>query len=250
MLQRFDSFETPMNAAVIGASGGIGSAFVEHLTTMPDVARVFAFARRPERAPAGVTAAPIDLTDEQTIADAAAAVKAEAGSLDLVVVCAGVLHDEARNLAPEKTWRALDADQLATSFAVNATGPALAAKHFLPLLAKERKTVFAALSARVGSIEDNRIGGWYGYRASKAALNMLIRTLAIELGRRNREALCVGLHPGTVDTALSAPFQSGVPAKKLFTPRDAAGALLTVLDGLTVADSGGLFAWDGARIPY
>ena len=136
-----------------------------------------------------------------------------------------------------------------TAFRRNATGPALVAKHFLPLLARDRKAAFAALSARVGSIEDNRLGGWYAYRASKAALNMLIRTLSIELARSHRHALCVGLHPGTVDTALSKPFQSGVPPEKLFPPAQSARHLLAVLDRLTAEDSGSVYAWDGRRIP-
>jgi NAD(P)-dependent dehydrogenase (short-subunit alcohol dehydrogenase family) len=191
----------------------------------------------------------LDLEDEASIARAAAMVEQEAGALHLVVVASGLLH-AGDDLQPEKTWRSLDAGALQQAFAVNAIGPALVAKHFLPLLARERKSAFAALSARVGSIEDNHLGGWYAYRASKAALNMLIRSLAVELARRNDRAVCVGLHPGTVDTALSRPFQSNVPEGGLFTPAQAAGRLLRVLDGLSPAESGGVFAWDGQRIPY
>jgi NAD(P)-dependent dehydrogenase (short-subunit alcohol dehydrogenase family) len=153
-------------------------------------------------------------------------------------------------LQPEKTWRSLSAQSLALSFATNAIGPALIAKYFLELLATREKAVFAALSARVGSIEDNRLGGWHAYRASKAALNMLIRTCAIELARRNPQALCIALHPGTVDTALSRPFQARVPVEKLFAPRYAAQALLGVIDSLDGAQSGNAFAWDGRRIPF
>jgi NAD(P)-dependent dehydrogenase (short-subunit alcohol dehydrogenase family) len=137
-----------------------------------------------------------------------------------------------------------------TAFRLNTIGPALVAKHFLPLLAKDRKSVFAAISARVGSIEDNHLGGWYAYRASKAALNMVIKTLSIELARRNTNALCVGLHPGTVDTPLSTPFQSGVPEAKLFSAARSARHLLTVLDNLTPENSGCLYAWDGSQIPF
>jgi NAD(P)-dependent dehydrogenase (short-subunit alcohol dehydrogenase family) len=122
------------------------------------------------------------------------------------------------------------------------------AKHLLPLLPAEGKSAFAALSARVGSIGDNHLGGWHAYRASKAALNMLLRNLAIELGRRKPEALCVGLHPGTVDTPLSAPFQGNVAEGKLFTPAFAAGRLLAVLEALRPEDSGQVFAWDGQRV--
>lgn len=165
----------------------------------------------------------------------------------MVIVATGLLHD-ASGLQPEKTWRALEAGSLERSFRVNSIGPALVAKHCLPLLARDRKSVFAALSARVGSIEDNRLGGWHAYRASKAALNMLIRTLSIELAHRNPTAICVALHPGTVDTALSRPFQRGV--NTLFSPPRAATCLLEVMDDLTSEHSGQLFAWDGQRIPF
>ena len=134
-------------------------------------------------------------------------------------------------------------------FRINAAGPALVAKHFLPLLAANRKTAFAAVSARVGSIGDNDLGGWYAYRASKAALNMIIRTLSVELARKRPQALCVGLHPGTVDTPLSKPFQQNIPSGGLFTPDRSAAYLTQTLDRLTPADSGWLYAWDGSRIP-
>jgi len=132
---------------------------------------------------------------------------------------------------------------------VNALGPSLIAKYLLTHMKKDKKTVFAALSARVGSISDNRLGGWYAYRASKAALNMLIKTLAIEYHRRNQQLLIIGLHPGTVDTDLSKPFQRNVTPEKLFTADYSVGQLLSVIDGLIEDDSGGCFAWDGKRIP-
>lgn len=221
-------------AVVIGASGGIGAALADALEVGGrDVVRL-------SRSGTG-----LDLTDEASIAQAAGAV-GEAGPVRLVIVATGALHGD--GLRPERSWRDLDGEAMVEAFRVNAVGPALIAKHFLPLLAPGR-SVFAALSARVGSISDNRLGGWHAYRASKAALNMTLRNLAIELARRSPEAICVGLHPGTVDTALSAPFQRGVPDGKLFTPAYSAAQLLAVIDGLSPADSGGLFAWDGARIP-
>ena len=131
-------------------------------------------------------------------------------------------------------------------FSVNAIGPALVAKHLLPLKPRDRPSLFAALSARVGSIGDNRLGGWYGYRASKAALNMLVRTLAIEHARTRPLGICVAIHPGTVDTPLSAPFQAGVPPEKLFTPARSAASLLAVMDRLRPADTGGFFAFCSA----
>ena len=244
-----DTFGEQIAAAVIGASGGLGRAFVEVLAAQPAVSRVAAFSRAGESFDAAtVESFPLDLEKEHSIASAAEAASTLA-PFHLVVVASGILHD-GEDLRPEKSWRHLDGEALERAFRINATGPALLAKHFLPLLAEDRKSAFAALSARVGSIEDNRFGGWYAYRASKAALNMLVRTLAVELARRNPSALCVALHPGTVDTPLSQPFQRSVPEGKLFSPAFAAGALLGVLDGLTPEDSGGLFAWDGARIPF
>lgn len=226
---------TSGRAVVIGASGGIGGALVDALRRRG--VAVEAFARTGPR--------PIDITSEPSIAAAAASL-ADAAPIDFVLVASGLLH--AGDVAPEKSWRDLDADSLAKLFAVNATGPALVAKHFLPLLPRRGRSVFAALSARVGSIGDNRLGGWYSYRASKAALNMLVKTLAIELARGRPDALCVALHPGTVDTALSKPFQRGVDPEKLFEPAFSADRLLTVIDRLTPADSGGCFGWAGERI--
>jgi NAD(P)-dependent dehydrogenase (short-subunit alcohol dehydrogenase family) len=141
-------------------------------------------------------------------------------------------------------------EAFALSFAINATGPALIAKHFLGLLARNEKAVFAAISARVGSVSDNRLGGWHAYRAAKAALNMLLRNFAIEQAARNRTASIVGLHPGTVDTGLSKPFQSGVGEGRLFSPQQSAGYMLNVIDKVTPTRSGQLLAWDGSPIPF
>ncbi|TRW18345.1 SDR family NAD(P)-dependent oxidoreductase [Glacieibacterium frigidum] len=214
-----------MRAVVVGASGGIGGALVEALALRGEVT--------------GLTRADLDLTDPASITSAAARIDRP---LDLVIVATGSLG------APEKALRDLDATRLADQFAVNAIGPALVAQAFLPKLRTDRRTGFAVLSARVGSIADNRLGGWHAYRASKAALNQLVRTMAIEHARRCPLGVCVALHPGTVDTGLSAPFQRGV--RELFTPAVAAGHLLTVLDGLQPADTGGFFAWDGSAIAF
>lgn len=218
------TFGDAQRVVILGAGGGIGGALTR------------ATGGR------GFTRAEADLTDEASLK---AAAEAAGDDLDLVIVAAGLLHGP--DLAPEKAWRDLDGAALTRLMQVNAIGPALAAKHFLPRLAKGRKAGFAALSARVGSISDNRLGGWYGYRASKAALNQFIQTAAIELKRRNKTAFCVGLHPGTVETGLSEPFLGSAP-KEVFTPDQAAGKLLAVLDGLTANDSGGLFAHDGERV--
>ncbi|GAK33505.1 SDR family oxidoreductase [Iodidimonas nitroreducens] len=247
------TFGDNLRVAVIGAHGALGSAFIRHLEQSPHVGRIFALSRRhendgDERLQDGKKRALfLDLEDESSIAKAAQAIRDDAAGLDVILCATGLLHD-AKGLSPEKSWRMLAPQAMAQSFAINAMGPALVAKHMLPLLPRDRRVAFAALSARVGSISDNHLGGWYSYRAAKAALNMMIRSLAIELARKNDQALCVGLHPGTVDSHLSAPFQSQVPAAKLFSADDSAGWLLDVLDGLKPDDSGGCFAWDGKAI--
>lgn len=245
-------------AAVFGASGGIGAAFVDALIADPRCAAVYAGARGgAQRAAAGPAATAggssklrafhFALQDEASIEDAAAEL-ARDGALHLVLVTTGMLHDvETR---PEKTWRSLSAAALNRAFLVNTIGPALIAKHLLGSLAPRDKAVFAALSARVGSITDNRLGGWHAYRASKAALNMLIRTCAIELAARNKSAVCIALHPGTVDTQLSRPFQAGVKSGSLVSAAQSVQHLLRVIDGAGPAQSGGLFAWDGSQIPF
>lgn len=224
-----------MRAVVIGASGGIGAAVAAALRD--EDAEVHAFAR------SFTGDRHVDVTDEASVAAAAARVTP---GIDLVLVATGLLHEGERG--PEKNWAQLDADWLARNFLVNAIGPALVAKYFLPLLRRDRRAVFAALSARVGSISDNRLGGWYGYRASKAALNQLVRTLAVEEKRRNPQGIVVALHPGTVDTDLSRPFQGNVQPGRLFKPDRAAVQLLDVIDGLKPADSGRLFDWEGKEV--
>ncbi|ANN61371.1 C-factor [Mesorhizobium loti NZP2037] len=228
---------SPAIAVVIGASGGIGTALAEMVEESGHFRQVVRLSRASQPR--------IDIEDEQTIRQASSHV-ASRGVPTLIINATGFLHGD--GFEPEKTWRSLDPKHLAKSFAVNATGPALVMKHFLPLLAKSERAVFATLSARVGSIGDNRLGGWYGYRAAKAALNQFVRTAAIELGRSNRAAICVALHPGTVDTELSAPF--GKAGLAVQAPRDAAAAILSCLDKLTPRDSGGFFDRTGDQLPW
>ncbi len=225
-------------AVVIGASGGIGAALADAIEEEGAFNRVHRLSRSgPDR---------INLGDEASIAAAAAATVATGPAPTLVIVATGLLHDGEHG--PEKALAQLDPDWLLRNFAVNAVGPALVAKHFLPMMPRTGRTVFAALSARVGSVSENRLGGWHSYRASKAALNQLIRTVSIEERRRNSSSIVVALHPGTVDTGLSKPFQANVPTGQLFDAGRAAVQLLDVVDGLRAPDSGKLFAWDGAEI--
>ena len=226
------------NVAIIGANGGIGKALTQHVDTGNFTGTLLRFSRN------GSTG----IEDEDVVAEYAKQATKH-GPLDAVIVATGVLHDD-QGLRPEKRLADLNAANLARAFEVNAIGPALVTKHFLPLLRRDFKTVFVALSARVGSISDNRLGGWAAYRASKAALNMLLKTAAIEHLRSHPHSVVAGVHPGTVDTRLSAPFQINVQPGQLFTAHRAARQIATVIDQLTPADSGGFFAWDGTPIEY
>ena len=232
-------------AVIVGASGGIGAAVTRQAIDSGRYARVLALSRSGAEIP-GAEAVRTDLDEPEL--SAAAERAADGPPVGLVFVATGVLHGD--GLSPERSLQAVTRAGLLQAFLVNAVGPALVAKHFTPLMPRAGRSVFAALSARVGSIGDNRLGGWHGYRASKAALNMLIRNVAIELARTHPEAVCVSLHPGTVDTALSLPFQRGVGEGRLFSPAHSAERLLAVLDGLSPKQSGGFFAWDGSSIPW
>lgn len=231
------SFPPGGTAVVIGASGGIGGAFVRALAGCPAFSQVIGIARHSEPA--------LDLEDESSIERAAEHV-AQAGAPRLVIDATGILHGGP--MQPEKTWRQLDPGTMAAAFAINATGPALLMKHFLPRLPRPGKAVFATLSAKVGSIGDNRLGGWYSYRASKAALNQFVRTAAVELRRGHPQALCVALHPGTVATRLSSPF--GKEGLDVQSPDTAAARLLAVLDRLGADDSGGFFDYRATPLPW
>ena len=231
---------TGSSAVIFGATGGIGSAIADQLESDGRLNNVIRFSR------SAASPLPVDLTSEASIRDAAQWMKDKNIVPSMVFVATGLLHDGERG--PEKSLRQLDADWLLKNYQVNAVGPALIAKHFLPLMDRKEISRFAALSARVGSISDNRLGGWYGYRAAKAALNMMIRNLAIEWSRKNDRSIIVALHPGTVDTALSEPFQGNVPPEKLFDSSRAARQLLDVLEELEPAQSGKIFAWDGTEI--
>lgn len=235
--------------AVFGASGGIGSACVHEL--LQSGALLSVFSRSAVKGVAGDDSQILnqlhgDITDESDL-KAAAEVISASPPLTGILITAGMLHDQ--KVQPEKSIKQVCADNFMQVLAVNTLGPSLVARYFTPLLARQQRVWYAALSARVGSIQDNRLGGWYAYRASKAALNMVIKNLSIEMGRRNKSAVVVGLHPGTVDSGLSKPFQAGVSPEKLFTAAHSAQCLLNVLASLSPEHSGGCFDWAGQEIP-
>ena len=219
---------------VIGASGGIGRALVDELHALEACCAVATLSR---------SEGDFDLLDEKTIATQAANFAKD--QFDLIVCATGVLTID--GIGPEKSIREINPGAMAAQFAVNAIGPALVLKHFTPLLPKSKRSVFAVLSARVGSIGDNRLGGWISYRSSKAALNQIVRTTAIEVARTRPQAVIVSLHPGTVDTPLSRPFAANHHSR---APKDAASTILATLDGLPLAASGDFFAYDGSRVEW
>ncbi|MEH2004781.1 SDR family NAD(P)-dependent oxidoreductase [Nostoc sp.] len=248
----------PVNALIVGASQGIGLGFVKKLLQDDRIAKVYVTSRQPESASDLIALAgkhserliclKMDITDELQIVEAVQKISAQVDKLHLVVNCVGLLHEE--TLQPEKSFRQINSENLLRYFQINSIGAILLAKHLLPLFRHGECSVFATISAKLGSIGDNQLGGWYGYRASKAALNMLMRTAAIEYKRSCPKALIVTLHPGTTDTRLSRPFQGNVPAEQLFSVERTVTQLLTVIEQLQEGDSGQFFSWDGSRLPW
>ena len=230
-----NSLPDAYRALVLGASGAIGSALVRQLREDPRCAQVVGLHRRSDP--------PLDFEREDSIAAAAAALQAH-GPFHLLVNAAGLLH--APGFLPEKKLASLHYAQLEATFRANTFGPALVLRHFSGCMAPGR-ALLVMLSAKVGSIGDNRLGGWYSYRASKAALNMLVHTAAIELARSRPELVVAVLHPGTVQSGLSRPFDSAQAARP---PAQAARELLGVIDALTPADSGAFMSWNGERLPW
>lgn len=246
------------NALIVGASQGIGLGFVRQLLVDERISHVYATYRQPATATEllalqslnseRLTCLPMDITEESQIAAGLEQLQSITQHLHLVIYCVGLLHDG--SLQPEKGLRQLETDQLLRYFQVNSIGAVLLAKHLLPLLKHDQPSLFAAISAKIGSIGDNRIGGWYGYRASKAALNMFMKTAAIEYSRKSPRTIVALLHPGTTDTRLSQPFQRGVPANQLFPVSRTVSQLMAVIGGLETAESGGFFSWDGSPLPW
>lgn len=234
------------NIAITGVSGSIGHAFVNKIATIDSVETINVFSRSDENySSEKIFNHSINYRNENDLLEAAN-ISSNKSTLDLVIVANGILHNE--NIFPEKKINDISEEKFNEVFFINTILPSMIAKYFIPKLSQKTPSVFAFLSARVGSISDNRLGGWYAYRASKAALNMMIKSLSIEVGRKNKNAIFVGLHPGTVNSNLSKPFQSNVPEKKLFTPDQSVNYLMEVLLKLKIEDTGKIFAWDGSEI--
>ncbi|MBD2099741.1 SDR family NAD(P)-dependent oxidoreductase [Leptolyngbya sp. FACHB-261] len=247
------SKQHPTAALIVGAGQGIGLEFVRQLLQDNRAERIYATYRNPHSelvtlADSRLRCLPLDITEETQIATVVQEIQTETAALHTVINCVGVLHEG--TIQPEKNLRQLNVEQLTRYFQVNSIGAVLLAKHIQPLLKHKDRAILATISAKVGSIGDNQLGGWYGYRASKAALNMFMRTTAIEYKRTCPQAIVVTLHPGTTDTQLSRPFQRSVPPEKLFSVERTVQQLLTVLEQLQASDSGEFFSWDGSRLPW
>ena len=242
-------------ALIVGGGRGIGLGFVRQLLARKDLSRIYATYRQLESATEllaitndRLQCMQMDITDESQIAATIAKIQAETATLHYIINSVGILHEG--EIQPEKSLRQINADRLLRYFQVNSIGAMLLFKYIQPLLKHEHRSIVATISAKVGSIGDNQSGGWYGYRASKAALNMFIKTTSIEYKRTCSSAIVVALHPGTTDTQLSLPFQRNVPPDKLFSVDRTVAQLLAVIDRLESTDSGEFFAWDGSKLPW
>ena len=251
----------PASVLIVGASGGIGYAMAEQLSLEPDVQTLVLCSRHAASSEPLLHVQSkliaegkqcllqdVDISDEASLSRLTVQLKNDLQTLDLIINTAGLLH--AKDVAPEKILEQISLAAMQKIFAVNAYGPILLAQALMPWLKTRRRVVFASLSARVGSIADNRLGGWYSYRASKAAQNQLLKTLSVELARRNPESIVLALHPGTTDTGLSRPFQANVAQEKLFTPDFVAERLLHLMIEATTGDTGRFIAWDGQAIDW
>ena len=256
---KLKAFPDTIQVLVIGASRGIGLEFTRQLLGLGKVSQLYAVSRSATSAPDladlqneygdKLQCLDANVSDEPSLEKMASYIRNNNKELHLVIYASGLLHNDA-GMFPERKLTEVNYQDLLAGFETNAFGVVLCAKHFHKLLPRNSQCVMAHLSARVGSIDDNRLGGWYTYRASKSAQNMFTRNLAIELGRRNKKLACIAIHPGTVDTDLSQPFQKNVPKKKLFTPEKSVTQMLEVIDGLRPEDNGRFFAYDGSPIPW
>lgn len=246
------------NALIVGASQGIGLGFVRFLLQQANLTKIYATYRKSATASElfelqsqsnnRLKCLQVDITVEDQIEAALTHVKESSQQLHLAIYCVGLLHEG--NLNPEKSLRQISSQNLINYFQINSIGAILLAKHLMPLFNKNASSIFACISAKVGSIEDNRLGGWYGYRASKAALNMFLKTTAIEYSRRCPKTTVLALHPGTTNTRLSQPFQKNVPPEKLFSVEHTVNLLSKVIEAKEIKDSGKFFSWDGTQLPW
>ena len=245
-------------ALVVGAGRGIGLGFVQHLLQYDQFQTIYATYRDPERAsgllsiadskPDRLVCLSVNPLQDSDVESCAKRIKQDSKAIHLIVNCVGILQEG--SLKPEKSVSQIQPEHFSRYFEVNTLPTGLLAKHFLPLFRKSGPSVLASISAKIGSIGDNRLGGWYGYRASKAALNMLIKTIAIEYKRKSPETIAIALHPGTTDTDLSKPFQANVPPEKLFSVDRTVSQLLAVIDQVGPDNSGEFFNWDGNKLPW
>ncbi|MBF2055789.1 MAG: SDR family NAD(P)-dependent oxidoreductase [Cyanobacterium sp. T60_A2020_053] len=246
------------NVLIVGATQGIGFGFVQQLINDSHINKIYATYRNTNNAsqllamannfPDKLQCLQGDVTQESNIINIIESIKTDTNNLHLVINCVGVLHED--NLQPEKSLKYINTENLLRYFTVNSIPTVLFAKHLLPLFKHQEGSIFACISAKVGSIEDNRLGGWYGYRASKSALNMFIKNISIEYSRVSKKTIVVALHPGTTDTNLSQPFQNNVPPEKLFSVQRCTQQLLTIINNLTIDDHGKFFSWEGAVLPW
>ena len=233
------------NVAIIGSSGAIGRAFLDAYIADKDISNIYSISRTEVKSnDKRITHINIDVTDEVSVK--AAASKIEENRLDRLIVATGVLHT--KSFGPEKSIKDIKIENFVKIFSVNTFGPALIGKYFLPLMTKDQKSIVAFLSARVGSISENKLGGWYAYRASKSALNQIIKNFSIEAKRTNSSGIIIGLQPGTVKSKLSEPFQKNVKKGKLFLPEDSVDSLIKVIENVMQNDSGKIFDWEGEEI--
>ena len=233
------------NIAIIGSSGAIGNAFVERYVKDSSVENIFTFSRNAtDHVSEKVTSFEIDVESQDSIEKAAGQVKDHI--IDRIVIASGILHTE--SFGPEKSIKDLNYETFAKVYSINTIGPALIGRYFIPLMNKNEKSVIAFLSARVGSISDNSLGGWYSYRSSKTALNQIVKNFSIELKRINKNAIALALQPGTVESRFSEPFKKNVSKNKLFTPDYSVGLLSQVIENSSLNESGSLLSYDGEII--
>ena len=233
------------SVAIIGSSGAIGRAFLDAYIADKEISNIYSISRTEvELNDERIIHINIDVTDEVSVK--AAASKIGENRLDKLIVATGILHTEL--FGPEKSIKDIKIENFVKIFSVNAFGPALIGKYFLPLMKKDKKSIAAFLSARVGSISENKLGGWYAYRASKSALNQIIKNFSIEAKRTNPTGIIIGLQPGTVKSKLSEPFQKNVKKGKLLLPKDSVKSLIRVIENVMQNDSGKIFDWKGEEI--